>query len=85
MSLDAATAEDLSAAALLEAIAARPTRPRILVVGCGPTSCMPPKKFAQALKPLGTTMEWMTTAAACRTFNILMLEDREVAAALIAI
>jgi uncharacterized protein len=30
-------------------------------------------------------LEWMDTGAACRTFNVLLAEDRAAAAALIAV
>ena len=59
--------------------------PRILVVGCGPRFVAPPAGLAAALRRHEIGLEWMDTGAACRTFNILLLEDRPVAAALIAI
>jgi uncharacterized protein len=37
------------------------------------------------MREAGIGVEWMDTGAACRTFNVLLLEDREVAAALIAV
>ncbi|MCK5168207.1 MAG: Mth938-like domain-containing protein, partial [Rhodospirillaceae bacterium] len=33
----------------------------------------------------GIAMEWMATDAACRTYNVLALEGRVVAAALLAV
>ena len=37
------------------------------------------------LKDQGIVLEWMDTGAACRTFNVLTVEERPVAAALIAV
>ena len=57
----------------------------ILLVGCGASFLPPPKGLAEALKARGLALEWMDTGAACRTFNVLMAEDRLCAAALIAV
>jgi uncharacterized protein len=38
-----------------------------------------------ALRGHGISVEAMATPAACRTYNVLLAEDRRVAAALIAI
>jgi uncharacterized protein len=57
----------------------------VLLVGCGVTFQPPPEGITQALRDAGIVLEWMDTGAACRTFNVLLLEDREVAAALIAV
>jgi len=56
----------------------------ILVFGCGPTFCSPPKILRDGLRDHGIVLEWMDTGAACRTFNVLLSESRQVAAALIA-
>ncbi|MBI1985608.1 MAG: Mth938-like domain-containing protein, partial [Rhodospirillales bacterium] len=37
------------------------------------------------LKQAGLVLEWMDTGAACRTFNVLLAEERACAAALIAV
>ena len=58
---------------------------RILLVGCGKHFSPPPKALGEALRTHNIYLEWMDTGAACRTFNVLLLEDREVAAALIAV
>lgn len=60
-------------------------RPEILVVGCGPTFTLPPEELRAALKAHGVVLEWMDSAAACRTYNILAIEERAVAAALVAV
>lgn len=60
-------------------------RPAILVVGCGPDFTLPPEALRQDLRALGVVLEWMDTAAACRTYNVLAIEERSVAAALVAV
>ena len=57
----------------------------IVLVGCGAGFRPPPEGLAEALKARGLALEWMDTGAACRTFNVLMAEDRRCAAALIAV
>ncbi len=59
--------------------------PEILIVGCGRTFYLPPEDLRQALKAHGVSLEWMDTPAACRTYNVLAIEDRAVAAAIIAV
>jgi uncharacterized protein len=60
-------------------------RPEILLVGCGPAFILPPESLRLALKAQGIVLEWMDTAAACRTYNVLAIEERSVAAALVAV
>ena len=57
----------------------------MLLVGCGPRYLPPPKEIAQAVRAAGAGLEWMTTAAACRTWNLLLADERAVIAALIAV
>jgi uncharacterized protein len=57
----------------------------ILLIGCGKVLIPPPKTLRSSLKEQKLILEWMTTDAACRTFNILLAEERSVAAALIAV
>lgn len=57
----------------------------ILVFGCGGAFTAPPKLLRNDLRTQGVVLEWMDTGAACRTFNVLLSEARQVAAALIAI
>jgi len=58
---------------------------QILVVGCGPRALPPPAGLREGLKEAGVVLEWMDTGAACRTYNVLLIDDRVVSAALIAI
>ena len=58
---------------------------KILLIGCGRRFVPPPPGLRPALKSLGIVLEWMDTGAACRTFNVLLAENRPAAAALIAV
>ena len=57
----------------------------VLLVGCGPDLRVLPRKTRDALKEAGIVTEAMATGAAVRTYNVLMAEERAVAAALIAV
>ena len=59
--------------------------PGILIVGCGNRFMTPPSDLRDGLKAQGIILEWMDTGAACRTFNVLLTEEREAVAALIAV
>ncbi len=77
-------AQDVTLESLREVTAAA-REVRILLVGCGRHFSPPPNALGEALRAHDIYLEWMDTGAACRTFNVLLLEDREVAAALIAV
>ena len=55
----------------------------ILLIGSGTAFEMAPAALRKALSARGIAVESMDTGAACRTYNVLMAEDRRVAAALI--
>ena len=57
----------------------------LLILGLGPRFLPVPAALRQALKDQGIALEAMDTGAACRTYNVLLAEDRRVAAALIAL
>ncbi len=57
----------------------------ILIVGCVVEFATIPDDLKEGLKEYGIVLEWMDTGAACRTFNVLLVEERPVAAALIAV
>ena len=57
--------------------------PEVLLLGTGSKHQFLHPKLAQNLIEKGIPIECMTTAAACRTYNILMSEGRNVAAALL--
>ncbi|MDS4019843.1 MAG: Mth938-like domain-containing protein [Candidatus Competibacter sp.] len=57
--------------------------PEIVLLGTGSRQRFPRSRLIQSLLAHGTGVEVMDTAAACRTYNIIMLEERRVAAALL--
>jgi uncharacterized protein len=68
------------APAHLEAILA--LKPELVLLGTGPTQRFPPAAIRTALTERGVGLEVMDLGAACRTFNVLVQEERQVAAAL---
>lgn len=57
----------------------------ILLLGCGGRMALVPQSLRAPLRADGIVIEPMDTGAAARTFNLLLSEDRKVAAALIAL
>ncbi len=57
----------------------------LVLVGCGRRAEPLPESLVRWLAEAGLGVECMDTGAACRTFNLLMAEERRVAAALIAV
>jgi len=57
----------------------------VLLIGCGSRALLLPKVLREGLRATGLVAEQMDSGAAARTFNILTMEDRRVAAALIAV
>ena len=57
----------------------------VLLIGMGADIAFPAKGAREALDAAGLGYDLMATAAACRTYNVLLAEDRRVAAALIAV
>jgi uncharacterized protein len=55
----------------------------ILVLGLGKSAGLLERELRARLKEMGIAFEAMDTGAACRTYNVLSSEDRQVAAALI--
>ena len=58
-------------------------KPEVLLLGTGPTQRFPHPRLYRALTDAGIALECMDTPAACRTYNILVAEDRKVIAAII--
>ncbi len=58
-------------------------KPEVVLLGTGEKHQFLHPKIFRKLTESGIPLECMTTAAACRTYNILMSEGRNVAAALI--
>ena len=55
----------------------------ILILGTGVQVRFPHPSATRGLRNAGTALEVMDTHAACRTYNILLSEDRHVGAALL--
>jgi uncharacterized protein len=60
-----------------------PLHPAILLIGTGATLCFPAVELYGELINQGIGVEIMDTSAACRTYNALTAENRNVIAALI--
>lgn len=58
---------------------------QILLVGTGDNLKPLPKELRQVFRDAGISADPMGTGAAVRTYNVLLAEDRAVAAALIAV
>ncbi len=58
-------------------------KPEVILIGTGPALIFPhPSSYAPAIEQ-GIGVEFMDSAAACRTYNVLVSEDRFVIAAII--
>lgn len=80
----AAAIEDIDLAGLEPVLSAEPPV-EVLLIGCGRSMAYIDPELRAAARARGVTLEPMDTGAACRTFNVLVMEDRRVAAALIAV
>lgn len=76
-------AEEITFEALAPVLEAVP-KVEILLVGCGDRQAMIPERIRDEMRRAKVSVETMSTGAACRTYNVLLAEERRVAAALIA-
>ncbi len=60
-----------------------PLRPEVLLLGTGAQQRFPHPRLYRMLTDAGIGVECMDTPAACRTYNILVAEDRKVIAAIL--
>lgn len=60
-------------------------KPEIVLLGTGVRQRFPNPRMTRSLMRRGVGVEIMNTAAACRTYNLIMAEGRRVAAALLMI
>lgn len=58
---------------------------QIMLIGLGREPALLPASLREALRKAGISVDAMTTGAAVRTYNVLLAEDRAVAAALVAV
>lgn len=56
-----------------------------VLIGTGEDMTRPPAEVMKAFAELNIGVEFMATGAACRTYNLLISEGREIAAVLIAV
>jgi uncharacterized protein len=86
---DQVLAWDAAGMAGITAESLRPVAERggveILLVGCGKRLLPLPRPLREALRAAGIVADTMDSAAACRTYNVLLAEDRRVAAAILPI
>ena len=78
-SFDAASAAELGSAHLERIFA---LEPELVLLGTGATQSFPSAAVRQAFAQRGIGLEAMDLGAACRTYNVLVQEERRVAAAL---
>lgn len=81
------TADSFEAATVdgLTPITAAEPRVELLLIGTGMRMKPIPSAMRAHFRALGIMLDAMDTGAACRTFNVLMAEERRIAAALIAL
>lgn len=58
-------------------------KPEVLILGTGDTQVFPPAELFGFCARRGVSLEVMNNAAACRTYNVLTTEQREVVVGLI--
>ena len=76
---------DLAEDGLDQLIARTAPAAAILILGTGRSMLPAPKSLRQRCRDAGIALEAMDTGAACRTYNVLLTEERAVVAALIAV
>lgn len=66
-------------------LAAGPATVEFVLLGLGPATAPPPRAVREALAAARVGLEVMDTPAACRLYNVLAMDGRRIAAALIAV
>ncbi len=74
---------DTSALALADFAHVLALKPELVVFGSGKIFCFPDARILAAFSQARIGFEVMDTAAACRTYNVLASEGRNIAAALL--
>ncbi|MFI4986317.1 MAG: Mth938-like domain-containing protein [Alphaproteobacteria bacterium] len=69
----------------LAAVLSAEPKVELLLLGCGSAMAPLKRELRVAMRARGVVVEAMDTGAACRTFNVLLSEERRAAAALIAL
>ena len=81
---DVSSLESLTAESLAPIFAANPAV-EILLIGTGKNMTFIDAGLRQEIRARGIALDVLDTGAACRTYNVLMSEERRVAAAIIAV
>ena len=81
---DVTAAADITAATLAPVFAAADDID-VLLIGLGPDIAAIPRELRDALRERRVIVEAVNTGSAIRTYNVLLAEERAVAAALIAV
>jgi uncharacterized protein len=76
---------DLTEADFAAVFAAGRQKVEFVLLGTGLTQALPPRALRDAIKAQGLGLEFMSTEAATRMYNVLASEGRRMAAALIAV
>lgn len=79
------TSADITAASFAPLLALPRGQVELLLVGTGPELVPLPEALRTQLREAGIRSDPMATAAAARTYNVLLSEGRRVAVALIAV
>ncbi len=66
-------------------VLARRAAVEFVLLGAGLVQALPPRAVREGLKAAGIGLEFMSTEAAARTYNVVASEGRRVAAAFIAV
>jgi uncharacterized protein len=80
-----ATLADLSTDAFAPVAEASDPPIELLLIGTGQRMALLPAKLQTGLRAMGFGIDIMDTGAACRTYNVLIGEERRVAAALLPV
>jgi uncharacterized protein len=75
---------DLEALLAIDAARIMAMEPEVLLLGTGVRQTFPPASFSSRYLSAGIGFEAMDTGAACRTYNVLVGEQRRVVAVLLA-
>lgn len=78
------TIESVAALASYDAQRVLALKPELVLLGTGSTQVFPDGAFSMPYLKAGVGVEVMNTGAACRTYNVLVSEQRRVVAMLLA-
>jgi uncharacterized protein len=76
------SAQDPGTLVLEDLATALEQKPEVILIGTGEDAWLPDVDLMSALAERGIGLEFMTTPAACRTYNVLVHEQRRVVVAL---